>query len=83
MQPNQNEDEPNEDLARAQRYGFSDQLAALSIDAPAQYNSKLASSGSRILRRYGLSVKAFGQEPVDEWLDLVNNELNPMAYFSY
>jgi hypothetical protein len=37
----------------------------------------------KILRRYALSVKVFGREPVDESLNLVMNELKRMGYSGY
>ena len=37
----------------------------------------------KILRRYALSVKVFGREPVDESLDLVTNELKRIGYSGY
>jgi hypothetical protein len=37
----------------------------------------------KILRRYALSVKVFGREPVDESLNLVMNELKCMGYSGY
>lgn len=37
----------------------------------------------KILRRYALSVKVFGHQPIDESLDLVLNELRRIGYSGY
>lgn len=45
--------------------------------------SDLRNRDRKILRRYALSVKVFGREPIDESLDLVTNELKRMGYSGY
>lgn len=45
--------------------------------------AELRNRDRKVLRRYALSVKVFGREPVDASLDLVKNELKKLGYSGY